>query len=86
MYQCQVTFTKPIWTIGFLVTFLAALRHDLEWAAGLFSFMRTIGDHLQAYDYQLIMQLHGLSLISKLVRPHLVYSSQKDALGNLPPS
>ena len=67
------------------MTFLAALRHDLEWAPGSLIFMHVIQNHLQPHDYRLILQLHGLSLISKLVRPSRD-DVQKDASGNLPPS
>ena len=67
------------------MTFLAALRHDLEWAPGSLIFMHVIKNHLQPHDYRLILQLHGLSLIGKLVRPRRD-DVQKDASGNLPPS
>ena len=67
------------------MTFLAALRHDLQWAAGSFSLLRAIITYVQPHDYQLILHLHGLSLVSKLVRPRSA-GGQKDASGNLTPS
>ena len=66
------------------MTFLAALRHDLEWATDSFSLMRGISNYLRPHDCQLILHMHGLSLISKLLRPRSA-GVQKDASGNLTP-